>query len=108
MVSDPVMRAIPLTWDTISSEGRLITHCFVRIRLIVVWDAVSRPNRQRCPNQNADEMGEMFAVPSSFSVDIKTTGVPMYKMAGDMVRCTSVIMLNWLRYSSLAVLSRLS
>ncbi len=59
-----------------SSEGRLRTHCFVRSRLIVVCELLSRPSMQRLPSQKADEMGPMFGVPSSFVVVTRTTGVP--------------------------------
>lgn len=43
----------------------------------------------RClqPSHQADDIGAMFGVPSSFSVEINATGVRKYRMVGSMVLC---------------------
>lgn len=38
----------------------------------------------RCASHQAEDMGEMLYVPSSFSVMMRTTGVPQYKIAGEI------------------------
>lgn len=39
---------------------------------------------QRLPSHQAEDMGAMFVVPSGLVVLIMTTGVPQYKIAGEM------------------------
>jgi hypothetical protein len=39
------------------------------------------------PSHQTDDMGAMFAVPSSFKVEIRATGVPKYRIVGSMVLC---------------------
>jgi hypothetical protein len=44
-----------------------------------------RPSMQRWPNHHADDMGAILGVPSSFSVVIRTTILPQYRIAGEIV-----------------------
>ena len=36
------------------------------------------------PNHHADDIGPMLGVPSSLVVEMRTTGVPQYRIAGEM------------------------
>lgn len=88
----PVVFAMALTWCAISSLGRLRTHCRVRNRLIVVCDTEASPRTHRLPSHQADDIGAMLAVPSSFVVVMRTTGVPQYMIAGVMTECISAML----------------
>src|SRR4051794_21731037 len=46
------------------------------------------------PSQNADDIGARFGDPSSFSVEIRTTGVPKYKMPGSMRACVGIVVVT--------------
>lgn len=39
------------------------------------------------PSHQADDMGAKFALPYSLLMEIIVTGVPQYRIAGEMVRC---------------------
>lgn len=51
---------------------------------MVVWDSAAMPSMHRWPSHHADEMVPMLDVPSSFSVETNTTGVPQYIIDGVM------------------------
>ena len=59
-----------------ASEGRFSTPSPARTRFSVVLERALSPNTARQPSQNADDIGAKFAEPSSFSVEMRTTGVP--------------------------------
>lgn len=42
---------------------------------------------QRWPSHQADDIGARFALPSSFSVLTRTTGVPKYRIGGSVIVC---------------------
>jgi hypothetical protein len=62
----------------------------------VVFDRPLSPSMALQPSQNADDIGARFADPSSFSVEIKTTGVPKYKMPGSMRACAGIVVVTTL------------
>lgn len=72
------------------SEGRFNTHSRVRSRFWAVLERAPSPSIARQPSQNADDIGARFAEPSSFSLEIRTTGVPKYRMPGSMGVCARV------------------
>ena len=53
----------------------------------VVLDDASRPSTHEWPSHQADDIGAMFDVPSSLEDEMRTTGVPQYRMAGEMMEC---------------------
>src|ERR1700736_5735170 len=53
-----------------------------------VWDRAPKPSMQLRPSHQALEIGARFGEPSSFIELTRTTGVPKYRMAGSIVRCT--------------------
>lgn len=56
----------------------------------MVLFSAPNPRMQRWPSQNTDEIAQMLSGPSSFSEVMSTTGVPKYKIAGEMVECVMV------------------
>ena len=88
----PVVLAMLFTCATSSAEGRLSTHSPVRLMFSTVWEEASRPIIQLHPSHQIDDIGAKFAVPSRFLVEIITTGVPKYRIAGSIVLC--IIFLN--------------
>jgi hypothetical protein len=62
--------------DVMSSVGRLSTHCFVRRRFWVVWEAEERPSIARCPSHQQEDMGATLVVPSGLVVEMRMMGVP--------------------------------
>ena len=78
-----------MTDSPIESLARLRTHSFVRRIFCVVLQAAPRPSTQEWPSHHAEDIGAILLVPSSFSDVIRTTGVPQYMMAGEMMVCSS-------------------
>lgn len=54
---------------------------------MVVWEWLARPSIHRLPSQKADDIGARLGVPSGFKVEIRTTGVPQYRMGGEIAIC---------------------
>src|SRR5262245_2681910 len=75
------------TCATCSTEGRLITHWRVRIRLSDVLPSVPRPSMQLQPSHHTDDIGARLGEPSSLRVLMIATGVPKYRTVGSMVLC---------------------
>ena len=92
--SDPVVSASRSTAAASASDGRLSTHSLVRSRFWVVWERTPRPSTARQPSQNADDIGARLAEPSSLVLEIRTTGVPKYRMPGSMGVCATVFTLS--------------
>lgn len=53
-----------------------------------VLESAARPSTQECPSHHAEDMGAILLVLSSFSDVIRTTGVPQYRIAGEMMVCS--------------------
>ena len=56
-----------------------------------VLERVLRPSMARQPSQKAEDIGARLTEPSSFSVEISTTGVPKYRMPGSIRVCVEVV-----------------
>jgi hypothetical protein len=69
----------------------LSTHSPVRRMFSTVCEEASRPIIQLQPNHQIEDIGAKLAVPSGLIVEISTTGVPKYKIAGSMSLCISGI-----------------
>lgn len=72
----PVVSASRSTWVTRSTLGRLRTISGRSLRLRAVCDEAPIPRTAVRPNQNTDDIGIRFVLPSSLSVESTTTGVP--------------------------------
>jgi hypothetical protein len=92
--SVPVVSARRLTSTTIRSDGKFSTHWPVRIMFWGVFETVARPRMQRHPSQKADDIGARLYDPSSFTVLIRTTGVPRYKIGGSLTMCMDIFSLR--------------
>src|SRR5438477_7562020 len=74
--SRPVVIASRSTHETMSAEGRLMTHSRVLMRFSDVWPIWPSPSMQLQPSHHADDIGARLAVPSSLMLLISATGVP--------------------------------
>src|SRR3954468_1167053 len=88
--SEPVVNASRSTAGASASEGRFSTHSRVRNRFCAVLDRAPSPSMARQPSQNAEDIGARFGEPSSLELEIRTTGVPKYRMPGSMAVCARV------------------
>ena len=89
----PVVKASRSTAETISDDGKFKTHSPLRRRFAKVCERVPSPSIQDLSSHHADDTGARFAVPSSLTVLISTTGVPRYKIFGSTTRCKIFITL---------------
>ena len=64
-----------------------MTHSRVRIRLSEVLPMAPSPSMHVHPSHHIEDMGAMFAVPSSLSVEMMATGVPKHRIVGSIVLC---------------------
>src|SRR5256714_821081 len=74
--SRPVVIASRSTCETMSADGRLITHSRVRRRFSDVCPIAPSPSMQLQPSHHADDIGARLDVPSGLVLLIKATGVP--------------------------------
>lgn len=91
MFFEPVVVANRLMWRAMLSSGRFTTHWPVLRIFCGVLLSDENPRIHRWPSQKTDEMAQILSGPFSFSEVTSTTGVPKYRMLGEMMECVIVM-----------------